>query len=105
MNDSNKSMLIIETPCSCVTCPLSFYSEHWKEHQCRGREYYRTIDNYEWQKKQRGKDNRPEWCPLVPLPEKELLWFDDETDDYLRGHNDCIDEILGGKNGINVWFF
>ena len=34
----------------------------------------------------------------------ELLHFV-QTDDYLRGHNDCIDEILGGKNGINVWFF
>lgn len=69
----NKSMLVIETPRRCVTCPLSFYNNAWREYQCRGRDYYRTIDNYEWQGKQCGKDNRPEWCPLSPIPKKKRL--------------------------------
>ena len=65
-----KSLLIIDTPCSCVTCPLSFYSNAWNEYQCRGQEYYRTIPDYEWQKKQMcGKDIQPDWCPLIPLSE------------------------------------
>ena len=64
-------MIIIDTPNSCVTCPLSFYNEVWSEHQCRGREYYETIYDYDWQRKQMsGKDTKPDWCPLSPLPEK-----------------------------------
>ena len=64
-----KSILIINTPSSCVTCPLSFYNDIYKEYECRGQEYYRTITNYEWQKKQCGKDIKPDWCPLIPVTE------------------------------------
>lgn len=28
------------------------------------------------------------------VPDKELLWHDDDRDDYNRGWNDCIDYIL-----------
>ena len=77
-----KSLLIIDTPCSCVTCPLSFYSNVWNEHQCKGQEYYRTIPDYEWQKKQMcGKDIKPDWCPLIPVPENLY--------DYLPGMITC----------------
>ena len=103
-----KSMLIIETPRSCVTCPLSFYNNAWREHQCRGRDYYRTIDNYEWQGKQCGNDNRPEWCPLSPIPKKKDLKHYIQRGDAKsmthmtmfildQGYNNCIDEILKEK--------
>ena len=96
-----KSVIVIDTPCSCVTCPLSYYSEQWHEHQCRGREYYRTIDNFEWHKKQMcEKDIRPEWCPLVQLPEKiahiSMNGFYHEKG-YKIGWNNCIDVITGER--------
>ena len=72
-NQENRSVLVIDTPSSCVTCPLSFYNNYYREYQCRGREYYRTIDNYGWQGKQCGDDIRPEWCPLVPMPVDYIL--------------------------------
>ena len=69
-----KSILILDTPCSCVTCPLSFFSEFWREYQCKGREYYCTIPNYVWQQKQMcGEDVKPDWCPLMPLPVPEEI--------------------------------
>ena len=90
-----KSVLVIDTPSSCVTCPLSFYNEYWSEYECRGREYYRTIDNYEWQKKQMyGKDDRPEWCPLLSHEDALILphtignitfYNKKELIDYIKG--------------------
>lgn len=65
----NKSILILDTPSSCVICPLSFYNDYYKEHQCRGREYYRTIQDYKEQGKYiESDDKRPSWCPLSPVP-------------------------------------
>ena len=92
-----KSILVIDTPNSCVTCPLSFYSQVYREYQCRGREYYRTISNYEWQCKQIGQDLRPHFCPLLPLPEyKDIDWLaDDYEDGRVIGWNECIDYIVG----------
>ena len=100
-----KSLLIIDTPCSCVTCPLSFYSEHWNEYQCGAKEYCRTIPDYEWQKKQMcGKDIKPDWCPLRPLPNKKSIPAITRGDSrstthlvqtlYGLGYNECIDDIL-----------
>ena len=96
-----KSVLVIDTPNSCVLCPVSCYSEYWKEYHCCGREYYRTIDNYDWQRKQMCKDDiRPEWCPLLPLPEKlkgnNSIYY--QWGDYEDGWNHCIDAILGEQN-------
>ena len=102
-----KSVLVIETPSSCVTCPLSFYNNVYKEHQCRGREYYRTIQDYKEQGKYIGLDDkRPEWCPLLPAPEcKDLTQYTtgstnlDKVIQYAhdQGYNDCLYEISGGN--------
>ena len=43
-------------------------------------------------------NTKPDWCPLNPAPEHELLWHDDESDDWARGYNACLDEILGGSD-------
>lgn len=103
----NKSVLIIDTPRSCVTCPLSFYNDYYKEHQCRGREYYRTIKDYKEQGRYIGPDDkRPDWCPLLPLPErKDLTKYTtgstglDKVIQYAhdQGYNDCLSELIGGN--------
>lgn len=38
---------------------------------------------------------RPEWCPLKPVPEPKLIWHDDDRDDWERGYNECLSEIVG----------
>ena len=104
--NNNKSILILDTPHSCVICPLSYHSEIYNEYFCRGRDYYRTIDNYEWQGKQMCEENlRPSWCPLASLPlHKDLTRYihrgcgktmaNGMMYVYDQGWNDCIDFIL-----------
>lgn len=44
-------------------------------------------------------NTKPDWCPLMELPQKmaeENRWF---SEDYAKGRNDCIDKILKGVNG------
>jgi hypothetical protein len=107
----SKSILVIDTPCSCVTCPLSFYSGQYKEHQCRGREYYRTIENYEWQTKQMCRDDiRPEWCPLSPIHENPFKYlekyllgemeFDAAIDSAIEELNRLIYEYIKEKSYV-----
>lgn len=34
-------------------------------------------------------------CPLLPLPEPELIWNDSPAFDYERGWNACLKHITG----------
>ena len=102
----SKSILIIDTPSSCVICPLSFYNDVYKEHQCRGREYYRTIQDYKEQGKYIGSDDkRPTWCPLSPLPEPKDRTYTGTGKTALdliiecahdEGYNKCLQDLNGG---------
>lgn len=39
---------------------------------------------------------RPSWCPLKLL-RKKTPYGSDLFNDYVRGYNDCIDDIINGK--------
>ena len=41
------------------------------------------------------KYDKPEWCPLKPVPKKKLVVLD-ALDSFGNGWNDCIDKILEG---------
>lgn len=43
--------------------------------------------------------SRPDWCPLMDLPEKDNGDYPANTFDagFAEGRNQCIDEITGGK--------
>ena len=99
----NKSILVIDTPSSCKMCPLSYFNEMYNEHMCQGtlgkNTYARTIGIY--------SGDRPEWCPLSPIPEKKKLrQYADNTAlnmesmlayQYAQGWNDCADELMEGN--------
>ena len=42
---------------------------------------------------------RPDWCPLMDLPEKDNGDYPANTSDagFVEGWNQCIDEITGGE--------
>ena len=101
----SKSVLVIDTPKNCTYCPLCFYTEIYSEHQCRGTEctnsYSRTITEY-------GEEaDRPDWCPLSPLPpHKDLAECVNAVDvsldkmlacQYAQGWNELRNEILKGE--------
>lgn len=84
----NKSILVIDTPKNCADCPL-FYNVY-TDMTCGGNG--RTID-YPF-----PSIMIQDWCPLLELPQKmaeENRWF---SEDYVKGRNACIDEILKGVN-------
>lgn len=75
----SKAILVIDMPDNCLGCKL----QDWAN--CRIVKGCHT-----------GK-NRPEYCPLKPLPEKaELTFVDHGQDQIAMGWNACIDEILKG---------
>lgn len=101
----SKSVLVIDTPKNCMYCPLCFYTEMYNEHQCNGTEctnsYSRTITEYG-----EGAD-RPDWCPLSPLPPRKDLPScmqrgDTKSMTHLiediigAGYNKCLDDLQKG---------
>ena len=84
----SKLILVIDTPDSCRECPLC------AEEHMTYRDYCRITDDVIWTL------DKPEWCPLLELPEKLSPTgnpYDEYGDGYVDGYNACIDEILGGN--------
>ena len=77
----NKSILVIDTPEYCRECPLCA-----EDHQTY-RDYCRITDDVIWTL------DKPDWCPLKPLPKKI-----DFNGAFEAGYNWFIDDILGGKH-------
>ncbi len=80
----SKSILVIDTPECCGKCPCFLEVAT----DCCGVNG-KDIDSH----------GKPDWCPLKDVPEKmtdENRWY---SEDYARGRNTCIDEILKGANG------
>ena len=71
-----KAVLVIDMPKNCDECPL----ERW------------GIDGWNCTPmNQVIEDDKPEWCPLRPLPHKlQADWY---TDGYKEGFNACLEEI------------
>ena len=80
----SKAILVIDMPESCDKCPLfhGFYTDM----TCGANNY---GINYPY-----PKDFRQDWCPLKPAPQEQDVWYED--DDWERGYNNCVREILGG---------
>ena len=78
----SKSVLVIDTPENCGKC--KFISGFW----CRATGDRRVPNN----------DVVPVWCPLNPLPEKDMesYFLDEFGYGYSTGWNACIDAITGG---------
>ncbi len=83
----NKSLLVIDTPKSCENCYM--LSHNYCNFQC-------LITGELIEK----STNKPDWCPLKPLPEKKeyIVPIDNveaQKDIIAVGWNACIDEITG----------
>ena len=81
----SKSVLVIDTPKYCAVCVLRSGVLH---PFCRVNN--RDITDL---------SIRPDWCPLMDLPEKENGDYPANTFDagFVEGWNECIDEITGGE--------
>ena len=85
----SKSILMMDTPKTCENCYM--LSHNYCNFQC-------LITGELIEK----STNRPNWCPLKPLPEKKeyIVPIDNvesQKDIIAVGWNACIDEITGGE--------
>lgn len=82
----SKSLLVIDTPESCCSCYLRGFTLNLQ--YCRGK--LKDIKDV---------STKPDWCPLMDLPEKDNGDYPANTFDagFVEGWNQCIDEITGGN--------
>lgn len=90
-----KAILVMEMPESCNECPLEMDVEdttgkQWKGNICRG-----------CGSRNEDRDERPDWCPLVPMPgrRKERSFKETKkhpyTGGFFDGWNACLNVIEG----------
>lgn len=80
----SKAVLVIDMPESCDKCPLMF--RHEEERCCmpEGRNSF---------------SNKPSWCPLKSLPERETGFSDWGFEGGFRaGYNTFLKELYENKN-------
>jgi hypothetical protein len=77
----DKAILVIDMPDDCFEC--DFCVERSTHDRCVAAG--KTILTLE----------KPDWCPLMPAPEEQFIWYDDARSDWERGYNNCLREIVG----------
>lgn len=99
----SKSVLVLDTPKNCCYCPFSTeycgsleYDGCCELAECLDGEM-RLIEekHYDYE-----NESRPDWCPLMDLPEKDNGDYPANTSDadFVEGWNQCIDDITGGNS-------
>ena len=90
----SKAILVIDMPKRCTECSAHFLDtpdnhtvKLWCGYKCKEV----VLDNNKI-------GDKPTWCPLKPLPEKEDVDLFSDHAGYALGYNACIDKILGGEN-------
>ena len=90
----SKSVIVIDTPNDCDNCDFCYWSDG------RFRTCGITHMGISKQNMEHIEKSKPDWCPLVPLPEKlegnNSIYY--QWGDYEDGWNHCIDAILGEQN-------
>lgn len=84
----DKAILIIDMPEKCADCKIC---ASYAESAFSPREYWCTA----YDNKDVKPYDKPDWCPLKSVPEKQLVWYDDEVSDWERGYNACLYDVLG----------
>lgn len=86
-----KAILVIDMPKNCITCRYRFGK--WNEEV--GTFHICSICDERLREEDFG-ENRADFCPLKPMPEKKKTLDDIYAGSgFDRGYNACIDEILG----------
>lgn len=81
----NKAILVIDMPESCSKCPL--FGGYYADMCCKGMNN-RGID-YPY-----PEDFRQDWCPLKAAPKLIEVKYGDDSQDWDKGYNSCLEEIL-----------
>ena len=89
-----KAILVLDMPSCCDECPLAGIahdSELYDEGECYCIPGVESVDLI-------MVDSKPDWCPLVEMPEKwtdqELAGMQEYEQATAIGYNSCIGEIM-----------
>ena len=93
----DKVILVMNDPICCSNCPLLRSTRKSNTWICGIAHNNNNLDMV-YEVVDIDSETRPDFCPLMSAPEHELLWHDDSRDDWARGYNACLDEILGGSD-------
>lgn len=85
----DKAILVIDMPSCCEECSLMWKDEYSDFCPVKCAENKTDIYNYT------HTHTKPDWCPLKPAPEEQMIWYEDGRSDWERGYNNCVYEILG----------
>ena len=100
-----KAILVVEMPKDCGDCKM-IDCVNYDNTRARCKAMVYSKNEYS---KYIGINDKPEWCPLKPIPKhypstsnpqrieclKKLGMTEKEQYYYELGHDDCIDELLG----------
>jgi len=84
-----KAILVLEMPSSCMGCNFLHCEIEENKEYCEAREIRKQVDL--------AKEEKPDWCPLKPMPEKKDSAIGTNYQRFVKGYNACIDEIVGDK--------
>lgn len=97
----SRSIVVVDTPETCVNCIFC------QEYGIGSKKYaYCYVTNGDSENDMKLIDciygycqSKPDWCPLMDLPEKDNGDYPANTSDagFAEGWNQCIDEITGGE--------
>ena len=82
----SKGFIMMDMPENCEDCPCCHTDDY--DFYCK-----RNGNHVDWEEK-------PDWCPIRPMPEK--AFHEDFCDNgrYDKGWNDCLREIGGIDNDL-----
>lgn len=103
---SEKALLVMDMPKSCVNCIFCFEIAEGTEACCTIVSEQDNEDKYR-EIKEDYCQCKPYWCPLKPIPDKKEEMGMPRTPSmndikrigFQKGWNACVDKILEGCNG------
>lgn len=82
----SKGIILVDTPDKCCNCRMGFVNEYYDQFEC----YFKPGTEIE------PDEEKPDWCPIKPLPEKahhKEYW---DNGRYDKGWNECLEKIEDG---------
>lgn len=97
----SKSVLVIDTPENCCDFQFCYELDEGAEACCSISDDDKDTRSMKKIDCEYGYcQGKPDWCPLMDLPEKNTT--ENDMMDYqcgmVDGRNQCIDEIIGGMD-------
>lgn len=96
INQMSNGIIVVNMPECCDICrfsSLAYGMEQFKEGECFCLIKMKSVDRI-------LEGEKPDWCPIRPMPEK--AFHEDFCDNgrYDKGWNDCLREIGGIKDDL-----